>query len=531
MASLLDFIRKQITGEMSDAYLGNPEYLGTSRNKIDNLVNPQSVRNLPAHMNVAVNQSPRSANYVAPTPQNIGLLTGMDNQLNAMSDTQRMMEQNYDLDPNVPFSTTREGQGTPYNPIIGKSVINNPITDKAVIDRDTERDEMELTLLGNKPTYSNADGIGRFDTQMGKRVSFGADQPVGEEKPTINPADLTISEKPTSKELGNVEGDGKQGDSEEGGMLSGLTDFLGDEQNMLNLALAFNTMRLEPDQQLASVIGKRLESVKKRGKVSTTTYKALLKYDAAIAEEYLNGNIDASKALDLAQKIRRLDLDESEPAAFRSLKLRAQAAGLKEGTEAYQQFMVQGGAKKGLELTVGKDGTVTLTQGGAKSGKAMSEASSNALQFAMRMEDSGNILNKFEQQGTQFYQSIVSDIPLAGNYLRSAEYQQYDQAKRNFINATLRKESGAAIAASEFENAEKQYFPQPGDSAEVIAQKRRNREMAMRTMAETVPGFKEYRERILKNVNATAPIDTTTETKTIKQPKIIKYNDQGQRIN
>jgi len=36
----------------------------------------------------------------------------------------------------------------------------------------------------------------------------------------------------------------------------------------------------------------------------------------------------------------------------------------------------------------------------------------------------------------------------------------------------LRKESGAAIAASEFDNAEKQYFPQPGDSDQVISQKR-----------------------------------------------------------
>ncbi len=65
------------------------------------------------------------------------------------------------------------------------------------------------------------------------------------------------------------------------------------------------------------------------------------------------------------------------------------------------------------------------------------------------------------------------------NTLRSNEYQLLDQAQRSFINAVLRRESGAAIAESEFENARKQYFVQPGDSSGVIAQKKRNRETVM----------------------------------------------------
>jgi hypothetical protein len=39
--------------------------------------------------------------------------------------------------------------------------------------------------------------------------------------------------------------------------------------------------------------------------------------------------------------------------------------------------------------------------------------------------------------------------------------QSQKQAEQNFINAILRKESGAAISPSEYKNAEKQYFPQP----------------------------------------------------------------------
>ena len=69
------------------------------------------------------------------------------------------------------------------------------------------------------------------------------------------------------------------------------------------------------------------------------------------------------------------------------------------------------------------------------------------------------------------------------NFTQSAAQQRVDQAQRNFVNATLRQESGAAISQGEWDNAKKQYFPQPGDDASVIEQKRLNR-------AQVINGFK-----------------------------------------
>ncbi|KKK71610.1 hypothetical protein LCGC14_2912200, partial [marine sediment metagenome] len=65
------------------------------------------------------------------------------------------------------------------------------------------------------------------------------------------------------------------------------------------------------------------------------------------------------------------------------------------------------------------------------------------------------------------------------NNMRSLEYQRLEQAQRNFVNAKLRDESGAAIAPSEFESAALQYFIQPGDRPEVIDQKRSNRKTVL----------------------------------------------------
>lgn len=67
----------------------------------------------------------------------------------------------------------------------------------------------------------------------------------------------------------------------------------------------------------------------------------------------------------------------------------------------------------------------------------------------------------------------------AANTALSADQQKVEQAQRNFVNAVLRQESGAVISQQEFDNAKKQYFPQPGDSKEVIDQKRTNRQMAI----------------------------------------------------
>jgi len=107
---------------------------------------------------------------------------------------------------------------------------------------------------------------------------------------------------------------------------------------------------------------------------------------------------------------------------------------------------------------------------------------SGATMYAGRMRKAENTLKLVEREGTDFMQKIFSNIPFAGNYLTSTEFKSYDQARTNFVNAVLRRESGAVIADSEFENANQQYFPQPGDPQEIIDQKRENRQLVIQLM-------------------------------------------------
>lgn len=131
---------------------------------------------------------------------------------------------------------------------------------------------------------------------------------------------------------------------------------------------------------------------------------------------------------------------------------------------------------KGMNVTTNPDGTTSISFGGSGGTEKLTVDQGKNTGFLIRGRQTMKILDRLEGEGTSLGNMIKSNIPIAGNYMLTPEYRQYDQAKRDFVNATLRRESGAVISDAEFANAEVQYFPQPGDDPETIAQKRRNRE-------------------------------------------------------
>ncbi|WP_260693365.1 hypothetical protein [Rhizobium bangladeshense] len=111
---------------------------------------------------------------------------------------------------------------------------------------------------------------------------------------------------------------------------------------------------------------------------------------------------------------------------------------------------------------------------------------SKAAGFADRMAAAEAILGKYGSAGLGVKDQFVSDnnwIPdAAENWMLSNDFQNFAQARRNFINSQLRRESGAVISPEEFTNANKQYFPVPGDNEEVLKQKAANRKAVIDAM-------------------------------------------------
>jgi len=134
--------------------------------------------------------------------------------------------------------------------------------------------------------------------------------------------------------------------------------------------------------------------------------------------------------------------------------------------------------QNGVVTSNGKSTIVTLN------GKPLTEAQSTSLGYAQRMADADATIAELGSKFTGS-SSYVSGNRFFPNILKSDDRQKYEQAQRNFVNAVLRKESGAAISDSEFKSASQQYFPQPGDSKAVIEQKAANRTRSISNLAQS----------------------------------------------
>lgn len=117
--------------------------------------------------------------------------------------------------------------------------------------------------------------------------------------------------------------------------------------------------------------------------------------------------------------------------------------------------------------------------------KPLNDVQAKAVAFGTRMQNADSILNDLAKSG------VNAVIPGSGNAvvnpLLSKNQQMAVQAQRDFVNAVLRRESGAAISPTEFDNASKQYFPQVGDSPEVRQQKAQNRAIAIQGILAEIP--------------------------------------------
>ena len=205
--------------------------------------------------------------------------------------------------------------------------------------------------------------------------------------------------------------------------------------------------------------------------------------DAAFAQI---GTLLAQVDPDLAKAV--LSGAKEEPAGVTALRIRAKEAGLEPGSDEYRQFMLSGGAEKGIAIEVGPDGTVRFAEGGAGDSifgdKPPTEGQLASAGYLQRMRGAEDTFAVLEAEG-------ITRIPFfagqtvgtaAENLTLSGSQRRLLQAQRDWVRSKLRKESGAVIGDEEMISEMMTYFPQPGDSDSVVDQKRQARQRADRQM-------------------------------------------------
>lgn len=149
--------------------------------------------------------------------------------------------------------------------------------------------------------------------------------------------------------------------------------------------------------------------------------------------------------------------------ATQSLDERARLGGLQPGTPEYQDYMRNGGVERTQQVP---------TEGERK-----------AAGFLGRMEAAEQTLQGLSAQGHDRIgvgEHLLGAIPfMPEGVALGAESERVLQAQRDWVRSKLRLESGAVIGDEEMREEIKTYFPQTGDSPEVVKQKAQARQQAM----------------------------------------------------
>ncbi len=187
------------------------------------------------------------------------------------------------------------------------------------------------------------------------------------------------------------------------------------------------------------------------------------------------------KQLDYSLNVDKFGYQQKNDAANRGVTIRGQDIGANTAAAGRAVTL------RGQDLTnarANESNQIKLAQT-----KPLTEVQGKAALFGARAEEADKILRDLEGKysrtglaakvGAEGTWGIGGALGAVGNAMLSPEAQKADQAQRDFVNAVLRQESGAAISQGEFNNARIQYFPQPGDTPSVVAQKARNRKTAI----------------------------------------------------
>ena len=235
-----------------------------------------------------------------------------------------------------------------------------------------------------------------------------------------------------------------------------------------------------------------------------------------------------------------------QPSEVRELQFRAQQGGLVPGTPEYQEFMLTGGASlgsgfrpataeeaaqygatagqidtssgrfypiqppSGMSIETGPDGTTRIVQGPGVTSKPFTEGQSKDVVYATRaqgaLDEFDPVANKLTSRGER----LLEIVPLGfGRDYQDPDYQVAQRAGTEFLQAILRKDTGAAITEAEQVEYGRVYLPQPGDSQEVLKSRAAARK---RAVAALQAGMSPEQMLAVERATGLAPETTATSS-------------------
>lgn len=142
----------------------------------------------------------------------------------------------------------------------------------------------------------------------------------------------------------------------------------------------------------------------------------------------------------------------------------------------------------GMSVETMPDGTMRMIQGpgAGKPGGALTEGQSKDAVFSTRARGALPTIDEFGEALTNPIAQGAAGLP-GGNYMVGENFQRAQQAGNEFLQAILRKDTGAAITSQEVAEYGSVYLPRPGDSPATLQQKQQSRQRALAAIEAGMP--------------------------------------------
>ncbi len=220
---------------------------------------------------------------------------------------------------------------------------------------------------------------------------------------------------------------------------------------------------------------------------------------AANAAEELRRKTEAQIAVDRAKQKAEFDYNTTAPKTATGIAAEYEYAVAHGYKGSFEQYQNEDANRKKPPAAPGSEPLVPTTDAfgntvytprsqaaGLKvptssQNKPPTSAERKMLGFYERVSNS---LDKIDSMEADINKMDVIDqarLKYAPNIFQTNVGQRFTQAANDFINASLRRESGAAISDGEYKRFQQIYFPMPGDSKETLAQKKKARDVQLET--------------------------------------------------
>lgn len=216
--------------------------------------------------------------------------------------------------------------------------------------------------------------------------------------------------------------------------------------------------------------------------------------------EFDNRQAHAQRYMSIADILKGQQGAEWRPASAEEAgAYGAQAGQINARTGEFKRTPVD----SGLSIETGPDGQMRVTQGagaGAAAGKPFTEGQGKDIVYATRARGALEALEPVAPTLTSRGERALELVPMGfGRSGQSDDFQVAKNAGDEFLQAILRKDTGAAITEQEQALYGVTYLPQPGDSEAVLQQKAQARMRAIAALESSMsPAQMVAQERALQ---------------------------------